>query len=88
MIRMGSGKLYIGTIEGGILGEIKDIETAVDAVDMDEITIPSISINGTIKGSLTIKPDRHLILSLLLGRKVTNNWLRMHGGIMSRKVKR
>lgn len=88
MFQTGRGKLYIGTIEGGILGEIKDIETAVDAVDMDEITIPSINIIGTTKGSLTIKPDRHLFLSLLLGRKVTNNWLRMHGGIMRRKVKR
>ncbi len=29
--------------------------------------------------------NRNLLLSLVHGRKVTNNWLKMHGGIMSRK---
>lgn len=32
-----------------------------------------------------VKINRNTLLSLLYGRKVTNNWLKMHGGVMSRK---
>jgi hypothetical protein len=28
--------------------------------------------------------DRNFLLSLLHGRKVTNNWLKQHGGVMTR----
>lgn len=30
--------------------------------------------------------NRNVVLSLLYGRPVTNNWLKMHGGIMWRKI--
>lgn len=33
----------------------------------------------------TARIDKKDLLSLLLGRKVTNNWLKMHGGVMTRK---
>lgn len=35
-----------------------------------------------------IKLDRNTRLSLIYGRKITNNWLKMHGGIMTRKPSR
>ena len=31
--------------------------------------------------------DRLAVLSLIHGRKITNNWLKMHGGVMIRKSK-
>lgn len=31
--------------------------------------------------------DRLAVLSLIHGRKITNNWLKMHGGAMTRKSK-
>ena len=42
--------------------------------------------------TFTITFDKHyinlnLLLSVLNGRKITNNWLKMHGGIMTRKGK-
>ena len=37
---------------------------------------------GTIEGKLQIG---HLdVLSLMYGMRITNNWLKMHGGIMTR----
>ncbi len=35
--------------------------------------------------SVKMKVNRLTLLSLALGRKVTNNWLKMHGGVMVRR---
>lgn len=32
-----------------------------------------------------VKINRNTLLSLLYGRKITNNWLKIHGGVMTRK---
>ena len=32
-----------------------------------------------------VKVNRNTLLSLLHGRKVTNNWLKIHNGVMTRK---
>lgn len=32
-----------------------------------------------------VKINRNALLSLLHGRKVTNNWLKIHNGVMTRK---
>lgn len=32
--------------------------------------------------------NRNVLLSLWYGREVSNNWLKMHGGIMTRKKRR
>lgn len=32
-----------------------------------------------------VKTNRNTFLSLFHGRKVTNNWLKIHGGVMTRK---
>lgn len=29
--------------------------------------------------------NRNVLLSMFYGRKITNNWLKMHGGVMTRK---
>lgn len=31
------------------------------------------------------KLNRNVFMMLLYGRKITNNWIKMHGGIMTRK---
>lgn len=67
---------------------ICSIET-VDAYP--EIATPnetrSILRDGTYEaaGTLTLNMDNLVLLSLLMGRRITNNWLKMHGGVMRRK---
>ena len=38
--------------------------------------------------TFTAKINRLAMLSLLHGHKITNNWLKRHGGVMSRKIHR
>ena len=38
--------------------------------------------------TLPYRNTRKMCLSLIYGRPITNNWLKMHGGVMSRKVAR
>ena len=38
--------------------------------------------------TFTVKAERNTLLSLLYGHKITNNWLKRHGGVMSRKIHR
>ena len=42
----------------------------------------------TFTMKLPYRNARKMGLSLIYGRPITNNWLKMHGGIMSRKVAR
>lgn len=42
-------------------------------------------LQGTVEGTLTLNVDNLVLLSLLMGGKITNNWLKMHGGVMRRK---
>ena len=42
-------------------------------------------LQGTVEGTLTLNVDNLVLLSLLMGRKITNNWIKMHGGVMRRK---
>lgn len=42
-------------------------------------------LQGTVEGTLTLNVDNLVLLSLLMGRKINNNWLKMHGGVMRRK---
>lgn len=37
------------------------------------------------KMTFDIRLDNLTVLSLLSGRRVTNNWLKMHGGVLIRK---
>lgn len=38
--------------------------------------------------SFTATIDRRAMLSIFYGHKITNNWLKRHGGVMSRKINR
>ena len=40
------------------------------------------------RATITVKVDRLALLSVLHGHKITNNWLKRHGGVMSRKIHR
>lgn len=42
-------------------------------------------IVGSETATFTVCIDKRTLLSILYGRKVTNNWLKLHGGIMVRK---
>lgn len=62
----------------------------IETVDIHpEIATPnemcSILRDDTYEVTLTLDIDALGLLSLLMGRKITNNWLKMHGGIMRRK---
>lgn len=75
---MVSGKLYINGAEVGEVPELLVVNTPIEC---------DYKIGNTLERSLQLKEvkfDRLALLSLLCGRKITNNWLKMHGGIMVR----
>lgn len=46
-------------------------------------------LNGcTFTMQLHYRNARKMCLSSIYGRMITNNWLKMHGGVMSRKIAR
>ena len=60
-----------------------------EPIDADEI--PEIIKFSEQEVSLEMKNpiiNRNALLSLLFGRKITNNWLKMHGGVMTRRRKK
>lgn len=59
-----------------------DIEAAPDSLGKTKL-IASGSFTGSVSVKNT-KQSRLALLSLLYGFRVTNNWLKMHGGIMVR----
>ena len=70
-----SGALY--TKDGRKLADIDGGENQAKLVAM-----VARNATGTFESKLHI--DRLDALSLLYGMRITNNWLKMHGGIMSR----
>lgn len=53
----------------------------------DNLGKTNLRVGGSFAGSISIrniKQNRLAFLSLLYGFRVTNNWLKMHGGIMVR----
>ena len=82
------GKLHIGTIGGAtstiLLEEMPELEIAETAAD--EIAQTVFLVTGEpIEITVEAKIDKLALLSILTGVKVTNNWLKLHGGIMRRK---
>lgn len=55
--------------------------TTIDTTNMPKI----LSSESTMECSFETLIDRNSMLSLLLGRPVTNNWLKNHGGVMTKK---
>lgn len=62
---------------------IETVDTCSEIAAPNEIR--SICQGGTVEGTLTLNIDNLVLLSLLMGRRITNNWLKMHGGVMRRK---
>lgn len=87
-LTLGGGTLYFGDVNNPDyklpVAECKVVEAADE-----EITSP-VAYYTDNEGSILaeIKLDRNTRLSLIYGRKITNNWLKMHGGIMTRKPSR
>lgn len=73
------GTLYIG---GEPVGELKELKMDVSLDDSKPMRV-----SATYSGSFTmknIKINRLAMLSLIFGMRITNNWLKMHGGVMCR----
>lgn len=64
---------------------IETVDTYPEMATPNEMC--SILRDGTYEASLTLtlNMDNLVLLSLLMGRRITNNWLKMHGGVMRRK---
>lgn len=80
-----SGALY--TKDGRKLADIDSgvvewgVQVTAEAPTESVATVAR-NATGTIEGKLQIG---HLdVLSLMYGMRITNNWLKMHGGIMTR----
>lgn len=84
-MEFGNGELYIGGMRFGSFEEMDVVEE--DSCDGDNDRVMGrLSDGATFEGSIDIcKANRNALLSLFHGREVTNNWLKMHGGVMSRK---
>ena len=75
-------ELYINGKKIEIVSNISSM--SIDS-DSDLNDIPNINISKEQTASFKIACGRNDMLSLVYGRKVSNNWLKMHGGVMSRK---
>lgn len=86
---MCKGKLYIGTIGRGtshiVLDELTELTVGIDTAAGDEIDYPVLLKAEPTEITFEAKVDKLTLLSILTGVKVTNNWLKLHGGIMRRK---
>lgn len=84
---LGSGTLYF---ENKPIGEI---DSGLVEVEEDEFYIPSepaIKIPRMLEATFTLKDlkryeHRKILLMLFHGTKVSNNWLKYHGGVMTRQ---
>lgn len=80
-----SGALY--TKDGRKLADIDSgvvewgVQVTAEAPVKSVATVAR-NATGTFEGKLQI--NRLDVLSLMYGMKITNNWLKMHGGIMTR----
>ena len=80
----GSGTLCFST--GEMIGEIQKADLTMNEFAEDDETC--VIIPPFKEATMTFKMQlrRNTVLSLIHGRKVTNNWLKMHGGVMSRRM--
>ena len=81
-----SGTLYLNDEPIMNIDKCEIVEQELEEFTVTEPKI--LNIDWTKECTITVENaqfNRSILLSLLLGRKVTNNWLKMHGGVMSRK---
>lgn len=80
------GTLYLNDEPIISLDKCEIVEQEVEEFVVEEPK--ALNIDWARGATLTfenIQFNRNTLLSLLHGRKVTNNWLKQHGGIMNRK---
>lgn len=82
-----SGTLYLNDEPIMKLDKCEFCEDSIytDYTDYTDETSRDIRLSEPTVGTIEMKIDRNFLLTLLYGRKVTNNWLKMHGGVMTRK---
>lgn len=80
---MKTGLLFVGDKIIGEIGELSGIKIEEDEVE----EASSINMTGECSGTIDISCtwDRLTLLSFLYGKPITNNWLKMHGGVMCRR---
>ena len=90
-VKTGPGRLYFvdsKTGEKGELAEIQDVEVTSCLEDGLETLTKAFVKMGTTAATFTAAINRMTLLSLFIGRRVTNNWLKMHGGVMYRQYRK
>ena len=83
-----SGTLYLNNEPIMTLDKCEIVEQELQDFSVEEPK--EINVNFEKEITFTVKNsqfNRNTLLSLVHGRKVTNNWLKMHGGVMTRKTK-
>ncbi len=78
------GHLYIDDLVYNIKGyELKDLKISSEPIIVDEIpTLLSSDMEATIECKPISSQD---IVSLIIGKRISNNYFKQHGGIMRRK---
>lgn len=80
-----SGTLYV---DGRKLGDIEELDFPVKPAQLSktEKIGQSVEIPKEITMEFQARVTPRLLLTLATGMPITNNWMKMHGGIMERKV--
>lgn len=82
---LGPGTLYFGETP---VGKVQKASLKCEEPELSE-DIEKLAMSFQRMGEATIEVSlacrRLAMLSLVHGRKVTNNWLKMHGGVMTRR---
>lgn len=66
------------------VGSFHEMNMTLDNESLDDLP-EHLSTSYSDKMTFDISLDNLTVLSLLSGRQVTNNWLKMHGGVLMRK---
>lgn len=83
-LTLGNDALYFG--DGEKSCEVESVQVTQETTDDGNKTFRSTLYNNdTATLEINTKIIRNMYLSLIFGRKVTNNWLKLHGGIMTRR---
>ena len=89
-VQLGSRKLFITNIETGETHQLNNVsfENIQPEVHYDDKIIPLRTMNFECEIECTTRISPISFLKLIGFRKASNNWLKMQGGVMTRKVKR
>lgn len=89
---MESGKLYIRDNSGDEFREVtcvNDISVlSEDSDKADTKVIMGVDLASSSDFTFEIRIHSCDLLSILCGKRITNNWLKMHGGFMRRRKRK